>query len=1161
MTTIGCCKTSTIELVTLKICVKHIQEMFMPLQYRVPSLLALMLTASSTAALAGQLPTTVQNKIQNKVSTSAQISESQVCGTDKNKQDWHALQKEQELQLKKKLTQSMQKMSPMAMSKTLTVNGNGVPGRYYIPVVVHVYGDEYNCTDEAAACLTENKIIDALNKTNEDFLGTNTLDGPIAAEFEAIRANLNIEFVLAKKDPQGNATNGIVRYGAKAGYGDGAKFDSQIAADAWDNFKYMNIYLMSDLYDDGTTSSSGVAWYPQMSMSEAGLSRVVYNGNFLGSNTGENFRSVLTHEFGHWLNLPHTFDGDVCSIHQEAFCELTGDNNCDTPQMSSSILQDNAPNCVGEPTNTENFMHYSDNYAMYTQGQVNRMTAALHGDARATLWTNDNLIAVGLEEYTSNAPHLWDGSGLDVAPTGELLNQFTNLSAIKGETTTFEVNLPAGTEAAAIYLKGFQQDPDMYVSKGVAPSKNGETWLADFISFKSAGTPELVTVSSPSSTQPYFVTVDAFTDYSNATLEILAVEDPSLCVGCERIFLAEETNLSANKGDALKSYQFEVPADAKRVVAVMAGGYQGDPDMYVSKNSIPTTDVADCKPFSAPRLSEYCDLGAGGGTINVIIDPFLDYSGATFRLYYERDTGGSTGVPTAEANGAYNGVINEVISFSSAGSVDADGTIVSYLWNFGDGSTSELANPDYSYASSGTYNAVLTVTDNDNNQASDSSIVNISAGNEAPIAQINGPFNEFVNSNIAFSSVGSVDNDGTIASYLWNFGDGNTSTEANPVYSYQNPGTYSVALTVTDNDNASRTVSTTAEILPIIIDYCAISGNTGYEWIAGVNIGGTSNSSDKEGYADFTAINMPLSVGNNTVSLTAGGNYSEFWAIWLDTNNNGQFEASEQLVSGLSGAGTVVGNLSIDNSLVGLNTRMRIVMKYGSAPANACGNIGDGEAEDYMVTVLDSGNVAPVAQANGAYVTQVGNAISFDSLGSKDTDGDIVSYLWDFGNGEQSAEANPSYVYPVAGDYTASLTVTDNDGATDTDTASVTIQADIPSIENACLTKAPITGGGLTAGQAECLGNNGTLWFNLAEVSSYQTVAVTTAYGQGNLDVLYKNGGWPSESNFDAKSSGNGTTTTCLSVAAGADYWSYLKVTGGATDATILVEFDSASCQ
>ncbi|MCJ8273923.1 MAG: M43 family zinc metalloprotease, partial [Psychrosphaera sp.] len=338
------------------------------------------------------------------------------------------------------------------------------------------------------------------------------------------------------------------------GYGNDTGHDGQISGDAWDNFKYMNVYIMQDLYADGGTTNSGVAWYPQMSMSQAGLSRVVYNGDYLGTNTGENFRSVLTHEFGHWLNLPHVFDGDSCSVHQEAFCSNTGDSVCDTPQLSSSSIQNNAPNCMGKPTNTENFMHYSDNYAMYTQGQVERMTAALHGSARATLWSNSNLNAAGLNEYTSNADHPWDGSGVDTAPQGTVISEFTNLSAPKGAADNYMIDIPAGTEAVAFYLDGFTEDPDLYVSKGTAPSKNGADWVADYISFKSTGTPEMVAITGPSSTQTYHATVDAFSAYTNARLQVLSVDDPSLDPGYERVFLLEETGLAALKGSTPKTY-------------------------------------------------------------------------------------------------------------------------------------------------------------------------------------------------------------------------------------------------------------------------------------------------------------------------------------------------------------------------------------------------------------------------------------------------------------------------------------------------------------------------------------------------------------------------------------------------------------------------------
>jgi PKD repeat protein len=199
--------------------------------------------------------------------------------------------------------------------------------------------------------------------------------------------------------------------------------------------------------------------------------------------------------------------------------------------------------------------------------------------------------------------------------------------------------------------------------------------------------------------------------------------------------------------------------------------------------------------------------------------------------------------------------------------------------------------------------------------------------------------------------------------------------------------------------------------------------------------------------------------------------------------------------------------------------------------------------------------------ANGDYAAAVSKSVNFTSMGSKDTDGNIVSTLWDFGDDSQSTDSNPTHVYATAGSFTVSLTVTDNDGASHTDTALVSVAPIGVDIENACSTKAAMTGGTLTASSAECLGNSSTIWLSLGDVSAHQTVSVTTGHGQGNLDVLYSNSGWQSDSNYDAQSQGNGTTANCISLAAGSNYWSYLKVTGGATGATLLVEFDSESCQ
>ncbi|MCB9088176.1 MAG: S8 family serine peptidase [Calditrichae bacterium] len=90
--------------------------------------------------------------------------------------------------------------------------------------------------------------------------------------------------------------------------------------------------------------------------------------------------------------------------------------------------------------------------------------------------------------------------------------------------------------------------------------------------------------------------------------------------------------------------------------------------------------------------------------------------------------GGSNTPPVANANGPYSGTAGVAVSFSSAGSYDPDGSISSYLWNFGDGSTSTSANPTHVYASANTYNVSLTVTDNNGAQNTDNTTATITGG-------------------------------------------------------------------------------------------------------------------------------------------------------------------------------------------------------------------------------------------------------------------------------------------------------------------------------------------------------------------------------------------------------------------------------------------------
>jgi len=267
-------------------------------------------------------------------------------------------------------------------SKAYTVSSTGknAAATYVIPVVFHVYGTSHN-----GQTLTYNKIETALSKLNEDFQGLNADYTTVDPMFTSIKSTLDIEFKLAKIDPNGGCTTGVVFHDVTSGFGNGSGYDALIQDDAWDNYKYMNVYIQNDLYDDGGLFNSGVAWYPNSWMSDNNLSRVVYNGAYIYGNTSDEFASVLTHEFGHWLNLKHTFDGG---------CSGT-DDVADTPSEDGNHFLGCSPgtNCTGDYVNYENYMGYNGSsgcYKMYTQGQITRMTAALTHATCQPLWQTAN---------------------------------------------------------------------------------------------------------------------------------------------------------------------------------------------------------------------------------------------------------------------------------------------------------------------------------------------------------------------------------------------------------------------------------------------------------------------------------------------------------------------------------------------------------------------------------------------------------------------------------------------------------------------------------------------------------------------------------------------------------------------------------------------------
>ena len=144
-------------------------------------------------------------------------------------------------------------------------------------------------------------------------------------------------------------------------------------------------------------------------------------------------------------------------------------------------------------------------------------------------------------------------------------------------------------------------------------------------------------------------------------------------------------------------------------------------------------------------------------------------------------------------------------------STDLDGTIVSQHWGFGDGTSSTGANPSHLFAATGTYTVELTVTDDQGSSTSISHDVTVSDGtppaNDPPVASFNSSCADL---DCMFSNT-SDDPDGDPLSYVWDFGDGDNSTETSPNHVYAAAGTYTVSLEVSDG-TASDTATTTVTV-------------------------------------------------------------------------------------------------------------------------------------------------------------------------------------------------------------------------------------------------------------------------------------------------------------------------------------------------------------
>ena len=177
----------------------------------------------------------------------------------------------------------------------------------------------------------------------------------------------------------------------------------------------------------------------------------------------------------------------------------------------------------------------------------------------------------------------------------------------------------------------------------------------------------------------------------------------------------------------------------------------------------------------------------------------------------------SVTVPSAPPVASFTANVTQLkVDFNASGSTFSFGAITSYVWNFGDSTTQTTTVPTVSktYSAVGTYTVTLQVSDIKGAKGSTTRTV-VTLANEVPISNFNV---QSLNGYTAGVVSTSTDSDGTIASYKWSWGDSTANdTTSSPTHTYTQAGTYTISLTVVDNDSGQSTIKTSSVTVPTVL--------------------------------------------------------------------------------------------------------------------------------------------------------------------------------------------------------------------------------------------------------------------------------------------------------------------------------------------------------
>ena len=335
--------------------------------------------------------------------------------------------------------------------------------------------------------------------------------------------------------------------------------------------------------------------------------------------------------------------------------------------------------------------------------------------------------------------------------------------------------------------------------------------------------------------------------------------------------------------------------------------------------------------------------------------------------------------------------INESVHFNASRSTDDEG-VTDYLWDFGSYNASGKV-VAYAYNSSGTKTFSLTVKDTHGAAAMTTGTIKIVVRNPVPDFEFV-PAKGNVLTNFSFNSL-TEDLDGLVTNYTWDFGDGSNAYGPMAVHKFADDTTYKVTLTVVFNNGTLNTAfvskNITLDNLPPVANITATKLVSDKYVLLGFDGGGSYDPDDPIAQLDF---GWTFGDGAYGVGVTASHVYTK---------------------SGL------------------FNVTLTVKDKKGAQSQAVV-----------QVTIL---NKPPVADFSLPANSTVGQNVSFNASKSKDPDGRVVNYTWDFGDGTEGWGLNIVHVYKTPGNYSVMLTVRDDSGANNSNKRTIWIkpQPFIPS--------------------------------------------------------------------------------------------------------------------